>query len=105
MFLHYQAETEKMEIATTLTGSEKQIAWANVIRLQTLAAFTDEVGPKIAGTIYETAIQSVLDGKTEASWWIDVSKDVNGYHNVIPYYRLAKIIGAEVTALVSKMVG
>lgn len=75
----------------TLTGSDKQIAWAETIRHEVIAGL--EI---VAGTIPadspETARQQARDiidkakAETRASWWID-NRDSNIVQRAISYYR------------------
>lgn len=55
-----------------LTGTEKQIAWAEQIRsktLATVAAFFANAG--LAGRPEAQQVYDLLDRQTEARWWID----------------------------------
>jgi len=58
-------ESKKMELPE-LTGSEKQVAWANSIRLS-MAAKIDS--PKI--------LDYLLKNETKASWWIENRNSIN----------------------------
>jgi hypothetical protein len=95
------AQSRDAEIANramgcpAMSGSEKQVAWAETIRRQTLVSFTG-FADKIQGSsepalLVESAISMTIKWlmeKTESSWWIDtigVLKSTDG---------LAPIFGA-----------
>lgn len=71
-----QAERERREIAAMnlpeLQGAEKQIAWANKIRLQNLRAI-DELAEMIKPHQHErfSELADVIKGKESAGFWID----------------------------------
>ena len=74
--------------ASTLTGSEKQVAWANGIRLK-VADFLAGCGDAYGGKIW-----AGLVGQTSARFWIDSFKDIRWsaprasiLANIEPYAR------------------
>lgn len=78
---------EKAAALPTLTGSEKQVSWANTIRQKALDELTSD------GTDneeYMNYIRWLLNTKTSATWWIDrrnhggmmiLRETVNEYRN------------------------
>ncbi len=67
-----------------LQGSEKQVAWANTIRVQILEAiegFKNKEGVTVTDAFHET-VDHVITSKAKASWWIDnrhYVHDVKGF--------------------------
>lgn len=78
---------EATEDLPTLTGSDKQIAWARTIR----AAIIDKVNQYMDGhepTDNYTEFRKWLIGQTKASWWID-NRDIQTDSAELAVYRLA----------------
>jgi fumarylacetoacetate (FAA) hydrolase family protein len=57
-----------------LSGSEKQVRWAEEIRARVLAAL-DSAAQEMGATPKQlAAVRDVLLGQTSAGWWIDVRR-------------------------------
>jgi len=61
-----------------LTGTEKQVAWANTIRVKATGKFDFEVEDEKnedKKRLLGEAFQFILQNRTKASWWIDTRSD------------------------------
>ena len=80
-----------------LTGSEKQIAWAEQIRAKLLPLYVDFVGVQAPKLDAENAkkLNAVLDmvkAETSASWWIDHRTADHPYNLLVEVGKEAGII-------------
>lgn len=78
----------------TLTGSDKQVSWAETIRREAIAGLEIAAGmiPADAPEAARRQAREVIDGakaETRASWWID-NRDSANVRNAANYYRDAQ---------------
>lgn len=88
------AEAAQAQGLPELEGTEKQIAWAETIRQEILAAIDDYILEDEAKDPRVIEIVNHIKGKTSASWWID--------HRETNRYRIRKLLESainEVNAL------
>jgi len=77
---HEEANREAAEVAKdnnypALTGTEKQIPWAETIRIELLGRMEEIIHNKRYGvddaSLLQSAIEHIKETKTTAHWWID----------------------------------
>lgn len=68
--------------AIELTGSTKQITWAQKLRAQFVAAnaatYIDQEADKHCALVHTIALEWVVRAKEDARWWIDHRDQING---------------------------
>lgn len=69
------AEAAKSQELPELTGSPKQVAWAETIRQKRLQSIREAMGDEATWEPHQKQFYDWVTGHTAASWWIDRRPD------------------------------
>jgi hypothetical protein len=95
-------QQEAMTMTSAMTGTSRQIAWAEDIKVDVmsrlddyLAMLIDRLADKAAADSQAMMIRNWFDAQTDAAWWIDDCRDSDGLVTTTRVMDLVKRAVAE----------